>query len=130
MKAYNLVAHNHNHALWAAELCLKSGCCSAVLFWPTDELEIHHIQRLKVACDKGGARQFILRAQRMESLPLPVDLRLSLKPSSLGLYVRIEKRKRGWPSGEFVINMSQLWPWLVVHDYSSNVIKFPNTKIG
>jgi cell division inhibitor SulA len=121
---------NQAEALWAAELCLKSGSCHAVLLWPTEALAIHHVKRLQVASEKGECQQFILREKLQESLSLPVDIRLSIEASNTGLLAKIDKRKRGWPVKAFNINMLDKWPILTVNNTASNVIDFPSISVG
>ena len=57
--------------------CLKSGCCQSVLMWHK-VMEIHHIRRLQLAAEKGGALQIILRPRQSNSIALPVSLGLKL----------------------------------------------------
>ena len=49
-------------ALWAAEQCLKSGACSAVLFW-CQSLEVHQVRRFQVAAEAGSCVHFFLIGQ-------------------------------------------------------------------
>ncbi|MER2492521.1 translesion DNA synthesis-associated protein ImuA [Catenovulum sediminis] len=115
--------------LWAAELCLKSGCCCSVLMWPHKALDVHQIKRLQLACEKGNSRTFILRQQRTESISLPFDLSLSLKANESGLLAKVNKRRYAWPSEYFAINMQAHWPELVKQNTLKqalhNVIEFP-----
>ena len=117
-------------ALWAAEQCLKSGACHSVVMWTKQALEIHQVKRLQVASDTGNCRQFVIRESKTESLSLPFTLSLSLQPHPQGLTAKINKRKRGWPSGSFVINMAKRWPALSVQDAPDNLLHFPKVKAG
>lgn len=116
--------------LWAAEQCLRGGTCHSVLLWTEQAFEIHQIKRLQVACDTGNAKTFILRTERAESLSLPFDLSLSLSAHHQGVTAKINKRKRGWPSAKFPINMSTQWPSLTVQPVPDNLVHFPKVKIG
>lgn len=116
--------------LWAAEQCLSSGACHSVVMWAESPLEVHHIKRLKMASEVGNCQQFILRANKRESLTLPVDLSISLTPHIQGLSAQINKRKRGWPSNTFTINMAELWPSLTLSSGSENVVNFPAQRVG
>lgn len=117
-------------ALWAAEQCLKSGCCSSVVSWLEESLKIHQIKRLQIAAEKGNCKQFIYRSKKSESIALPVDLSLSLIAEPQGLTVKVNKRKRGWPLAPFTVNFTQLWPELSIHKKASNVIPLVISKTG
>jgi len=118
--------------LWAAEECLRSGACHSVIMWVEHPLEVHHIKRLNMASETGNCHQFIIRTQKVESLSLPLELSLSLKPHTQGLSARINKRKQGWPSNNFTIDMSKHWPTLTLKSAhpSSNLIHFPKARLG
>lgn len=117
-------------ALWAAEQCLRSGACYSLVMWSQQPLAVHQIKRLQLACEAGNSLLFILRESRVESIALPLDLSLSLSAHEQGLSARINKRKRGWPSSPFTINMSSDWPALTVARAPDNVIEFPQVKAG
>jgi len=116
--------------LWAAEQSLKSGACNAVVLWTNDHLETHQIKRLQLASAKGRCPQFILRTTLNEALSLPVDLSLSLNAHHNGLIAKVNKRKRGWPTRPFKINMQNRWPKLTQKQQANNLLHFPNTKVG
>lgn len=115
-----------NEALWSAEQCLKSGTCEAVLLWQ-NQLEVHHVQRLQLACNLGECRQFIFQAPTQQSLSLPVNLSLHLKAEEQGLSIAIAKQKGGWPKPEFSLDMSSYWPSLTLQS-TNNIIPFPVSK--
>lgn len=118
-------------ALWAMEQCLKSGACHCVLAWLKAPLEVHQVKRLQLASEQGNSKPFIFRHKRMESISLPVDLSVSLQPQARGVTAKINKRKRGWPSEYFNIDMRSLWPQLTVSSqHSDNVIPFKLHKTG
>jgi len=112
-----------NEALWAAEQCLKSGACSAVLLWQ-HAFEIHQVKRLKIACDEGDCLQFLMRGCARTEASLPVSLSMHLAPHSQGLDVSITKRKGGWPIPAFTLDVSTYWP-VFCYAKASNVIPFP-----
>jgi len=117
-------------ALWAAEQCLRSGVCHSVVMWTNNALEVHQIKRLQVASEVGSSHQFILRTQKAESLSLPFDLSLSLLPHVQGLSARVNKRKGGWPSDSFIVNMVEQWPSLTLQPAPDNLIQFPSVNVG
>lgn len=102
-------------ALWAAEQCLKSGCCSSVLLWQQD-LTIARLKRLQLAAAEGQAELFLLRDAGQSQLSLPVGLSLALSADPQGLTVRVLKRRGGWPGAQQLVNFSQRWPRLVQHN--------------
>ncbi|WP_068547676.1 translesion DNA synthesis-associated protein ImuA [Thalassotalea crassostreae] len=116
--------------LWTAEQCLKSGSCSSVLLWQDSALAIHQVKRLQLACDTGQSRQFIMRQEKSESMSLPFDLSITLNAQETGLVAKINKRKQGWPSDEFIINMAKSWPLLTCYASNRNLIPFPQKKVG
>lgn len=103
-------------ALWAAEQCLKSGCCSTVLLWQ-QSMNIARLKRLQLAAAEGQAELFLLRTSEANQLSLPVGLSLALYPAPKGLEVRVLKRRGGWPGARQLINFSQRWPRLVAADH-------------
>ncbi|MDR0211988.1 MAG: translesion DNA synthesis-associated protein ImuA [Pseudomonas putida] len=64
-------------ALWAAEQCLRSGSCAAVLCWPgrTDD---RALRRLQVAAETGQALAFVCRPQQASHNPSPAALRIAI----------------------------------------------------
>ena len=118
-----------NDALWAAEQCLKSGACDAVLLWQ-NQFEVHQIKRLQLACEEGKSLQFLMQTKAQSGLSLPVSLSMCLTASPQGLNVRINKRKGAWDLPAFTLNMSQYWPTfsLTQQKPASNVIRFPQTQ--
>ncbi|TLU64816.1 translesion DNA synthesis-associated protein ImuA [Thalassotalea litorea] len=117
-------------ALWSTEECLKSGACGSVLLWLDQAIEIHQVKRLQLAAEKGASRVFMLRQKRYETLSLPLDLSLSLSASPAGVDAQINKRKRGWPSKAFHIDMQRHWPSLTLGEIPDNLIYFPASKAG
>jgi len=116
---------DQQEALWSAEQCLRSGACHSVVMWLHDALEVHQVKRLQVASRQGNSHQFIFRTQKAESLSLPFDLSLSLTPDIKGLSARINKRRGGWASEDFKLDMSASWPSLVIPSPPDNLILFP-----
>lgn len=96
-------------SLWAAEQCLKSGCCFAVLLWH-QFLTVHQVKRLKQAATTGSAVQIIFRSPHSVNLALPVSLSLALEAQPIGLKIQVKKQLGGWPCQTFTVNMHQHWP--------------------
>lgn len=124
-----------NHALWAAEQCLKSGSCCSVCLWQ-ENLEIHQAKRLQVASETGHCLHFLFKSVNSDSpskvFSLPVSLSLTLEPHETGLTVSITKRKGGFLRDNFVVSMASYWPELTLSAQSthSRVIPFPIQKQG
>jgi cell division inhibitor SulA len=98
-------------SLWAAEQCLKSGCCFAVLLWQ-QFLAVHQVKRLKQAAVTGNAVQIIFRSPHSVNLALPVSLSVALEAKPIGIKVSVKKQLGGWPCKPFVVNMRKQWPSL------------------
>lgn len=64
-------------ALWAAEQCLRSGACSAVLCWP-QQADDRALRRLQVAAETGQALGFAFRPLKAAVNPSPAALRLAI----------------------------------------------------
>ncbi len=98
--------------LWAAELCLKSGCCSRVILW-SNALQVHQVKRLQLAAEQGQASILIFSAQRGMSA-LPATLSLVLSPAEGGVRVEVMKHRGGWPVPAFYQPLTKRWPRLAM----------------
>lgn len=65
-------------ALWAAEQCLRSGACSAVLCWPRSA-DDRALRRLQVAAETGRTPGFAFRAAQAAVNPSPAPLRVAIE---------------------------------------------------
>ncbi|MDD0843743.1 translesion DNA synthesis-associated protein ImuA [Pseudomonas sp. Gutcm_11s] len=65
-------------ALWAAEQCLRSGSCGAVLCWPGQASD-RALRRLQVAAETGQTLGFAYRPANAAHNPSPAALRLLLE---------------------------------------------------
>lgn len=81
-------------ALWAAEQCLRSGACSAVLCWP-QQADDRALRRLQVAAETGQALGFAFRPLKAAVNPSPAALRIALDGSPRQL--RVLKCRGGTP---------------------------------
>jgi hypothetical protein len=66
--------------LWAAEQCLRSGSCGAVLCWP-EHASDRALRRLQVAAETGHTLAFAYRPASAAHNPSPAALRLWLEGS-------------------------------------------------
>lgn len=64
-------------ALWAAEQCLRSGSCAAVLCWSRTG-DDRALRRLQVAADTGRAVGFLFRDRKFADNPSPAALRVEV----------------------------------------------------
>ncbi|NLB57582.1 MAG: translesion DNA synthesis-associated protein ImuA, partial [Gammaproteobacteria bacterium] len=71
-------------ALWAAEQCLRSGSCGAVLCWPL-KADDRALRRLQVAAEAGRTLGFATRPLEAARNPSPAALRIAIDaaPSQL-----------------------------------------------
>jgi hypothetical protein len=82
-------------ALWAAEQCLRSASCAAVLAWPR-EVDDRALRRLQVAADGGRALGFLFRDRRHAVQASPAALRLEVETAPVR-QLRIRKCRGGQP---------------------------------
>lgn len=72
-----LVRAGEREALWAAEQCLRSGSCAAVLCWP-NHADDRALRRLQVAAETGQTLAFAYRDLTHAINPSPAALRLAM----------------------------------------------------
>ena len=75
-----VVAAEPREALWAAEQCLRSAACAAVLCWPA-KADDRALRRLQVAAETGQCLGFAFRNAKHARNPSPAALRLQLDAS-------------------------------------------------
>lgn len=64
-------------AWWAAEQCLRSGSCGAVLCWPR-QADDRALRRLQVAAESGRTPAFAYRPLQAARNPSPAALRIAI----------------------------------------------------
>ncbi|MCZ6889820.1 MAG: translesion DNA synthesis-associated protein ImuA [Gammaproteobacteria bacterium] len=70
---------NHTEALWALELALKTGTCSAALAWLNEpELKFKELRRLQLAAKAGGTWANLFRPESAARQPSMAELRLKV----------------------------------------------------
>lgn len=106
-------------ALWAAEQCLKSGCCGSVVLWQPS-LSIAQLKRLQLCAQDGQASLFMFRGQQQTHISLPVALSLQLSPALQGVKVQVLKRRGGWPTAPVLVDMTARWPRLSLQPAATN----------
>lgn len=90
LRHLNIVQATGRDALWAAEQCLRSGCCGAVLCWPK-QADDRALRRLQIAAETGQTLAFAYRPQQEAANPSPAALRLTVDAEQ----VRILKCRGG-----------------------------------
>jgi len=100
-------------ALWAAEQCLKSGCCQHVLLWQGD-LSIARLKRLQLSAQQGLCNLVLLHQLKTRFSGLPVALSLQLNPSENGLKIKVLKRRGGYTGGQTEVQFS---PWFMLKSH-------------
>lgn len=82
---------------WAAEQCLRSGACGAVLLW-ADQLDARVPRRLQLAAEQGAASGLLFRSGRWADQSSAAALRLRLEhleASKSGLRIKVIKQRGG-----------------------------------
>jgi cell division inhibitor SulA/protein ImuA len=80
--------------LWAAERCLRSGACAAVLAWPGPSQE-RALRRLQLAAEEGKSFGVVFGPTRSAAQPSPAPLRIQLSAGRGRLELQILKRRGG-----------------------------------
>lgn len=76
-----VVVRRDAHALWAAEQCLKSGLCGAVVVWPPRrEIGDRAVRRLQLAAESGDAPVFLCYPPGSTPPASLSALRLAVRP--------------------------------------------------
>lgn len=73
----SVIEADSKESLWAAEQCLRSGSCAAVLCWP-QRADDRALRRLQVAAETGQALAFACRGQSAALNPSPAALRIAI----------------------------------------------------
>lgn len=90
LRQLSVIQADERDALWAAEQCLRSGSCGAVLCWPRKAGD-RALRRLQVAAETGQTLAFAWRAMGEAINPSPAALRLAVEPHQ----VRVLKCRGG-----------------------------------
>lgn len=78
----SLVETSAREALWAAEQCLRSGSCGAVLCWPR-QADDRALRRLQIAAETGQTLAFAYRPLAEAVNPSPAALRIAVEATQL-----------------------------------------------
>ena len=85
---------SNGESLWAAERCLRSGTCAAVIAWPGPGSE-RSLRRLQLAAEEGKSLGVIFGPTRNAASASPAPLRIQLSAGRGRLEVQILKRRGG-----------------------------------
>lgn len=88
----NIIKATGKQALWAAEQCLRSGSCGAVLCWPK-QADDRALRRLQVAAETGRTLAFAYRPLCEAVNASPAALRIAVE--ALPAQLRILKCRGG-----------------------------------
>jgi hypothetical protein len=79
-------------SLWAAERCLRSGSCAAVLAWSGPRTPL---RRLQLAAEEGKSFGVVFGSTRSAAHPSPAPLRIQVSAGRGRLELQIIKRRGG-----------------------------------
>ncbi|HEX7814442.1 translesion DNA synthesis-associated protein ImuA [Dyella sp.] len=84
MRQVQVIQAQARDVLWAAEQCLRSAACSAVLCWP-HQVDDRALRRLHLAAETGQCLGFAMRPSSAASNPSPAALRIAIdaRPAQL-----------------------------------------------
>ncbi|MHC8407598.1 MULTISPECIES: translesion DNA synthesis-associated protein ImuA [unclassified Pseudomonas] len=84
LRQLSIIQASERDALWAAEQCLRSGSCGAVLCWP-QKADDRALRRLQVAAETGSTLAFAYRSMQEALNPSPAALRIAIdaRPAQL-----------------------------------------------
>ncbi|MGC5702735.1 translesion DNA synthesis-associated protein ImuA [Pseudomonas sp. NFXW11] len=78
LRQLSIIQAGERDALWAAEQCLRSGSCGAVLCWP-QQADDRALRRLQVAAESGQTLAFAYRPLEAAHNPSPAALRIAVE---------------------------------------------------
>ncbi|UUD65059.1 translesion DNA synthesis-associated protein ImuA [Pseudomonas seleniipraecipitans] len=94
MAQLTIIQASARDALWAAEQCLRSGSCGAVVLWP-QRADDRALRRLQIAAETGQTLAFAYRPLHEAQNPSPAALRLTIEAQPA--QVRVLKCRGGQP---------------------------------
>jgi hypothetical protein len=88
--------------LWAAERCLQSGACAALVMQETRHIADAWLRRLKLAAAANDARMFLLRPASAAATPSPASLRVHVGARPYSRARQISLLKGAGPSARML----------------------------
>lgn len=99
-------SEDHHQRLWAAEQCLRSGACGAVVMTETRTITDPMLRRLKLAAAAGGAILFLLRSESVAEQASPATIRVRVRSAAFALQQReITILKGAHPPRSLILNL-------------------------
>lgn len=81
-------SQDHHQRLWAAEQCLRSSACGAVVLTETRTITDPMLRRLKLAASASDAIMFLLRSESVAEQPSPASVRIRVRSAAFALKQR------------------------------------------
>ncbi|GLS84498.1 translesion DNA synthesis-associated protein ImuA [Paraferrimonas haliotis] len=119
-----LEPEDHKQALWALEQSVSSGACRLVFAWLT-QLSVAQARRLQLAAEKGQCLLVLFSSGTSEHDNHPVQLKIAIKRLLQGSEIRIVKRRGGWPSAAFRLELGDSQWGMVKPEQQGQVIQGP-----
>ena len=94
MRHLHFIDATGRDALWAAEQCLRSGACAAVVCWPL-KADDRALRRLQVAAETGHTLGFAYRPSNAAENPSPAATRVQLAVHESETRLRVVKCRGG-----------------------------------
>jgi len=106
-----LIVREQKHAFWAAEQCLKSGLCGAVVAWPhgdnSNTVSDRAVRRLQLAAENGDAPVFLCYAPGSTPPASLASLRLAIR---CGGHIEILRSRGGETTGAIRLHADNVVP--------------------
>jgi len=99
LRYLQIVQASEHDALWAAEQCLRSAACAAVLCWPR-QADAATLRRLQLAAETGQTIGFMLRPSTAAAQALMAAVRIGVETNPSRL--RVLKCRGGNPPAQAV----------------------------
>ncbi len=99
LRFLQIVQAGESDALWAAEQCLRSAACAAVLCWPR-HADMATLRRLQLAAETGQTIGFLLRPSAATAQASMAAVRIGIETGPMRL--RVLKCRGGNPPAQAV----------------------------
>ena len=99
LRYLQIVQADEHDALWAAEQCLRSAACAAVLCWPR-QADTATLRRLQLAAETGQTIGFLLRPAQVAAQASMAAVRIGIETAPPRL--RVLKCRGGNPPAQAV----------------------------
>ncbi len=110
------------HTLWAAERCLRSGACSAVIAWPGAATE-RTLRRLQAAAEQGKGVGVVFSPLRCAAQPSPAPLRIQLACERSRLTLHVLKRRGGGWAAPLALDPGHQQPLAIPSGYADSGVQ-------